>query len=379
MEAPADNSKLLDQIQSSVFVSTSHDFTSASPTVHGFDFDKNPRPSLDDLLRSYSFMGFQATSLGKAIDEVNRMLKWRLIDEPLTGKEDEEEASETYRRSVKCTIFLGFTSNMISCGVREIIRFLAQHKLIDCMVTSGGGVEEDLMKCFNPFFHGDFSDSGEELRKKGVNRIGNLLVPNDRYCDLETWLHPILDEMLKEQLETGKIWSPSSMIDRFGERINNPDSVWYWCHKNSIPVYCPAITDGAIGDNIFFHSFNNPGLIVDLTQDIRGINLLAMRAKKTGMIILGGGVVKHHVCNANLMRNGADFSVFINTAQEFDGSDAGAKPDEAVSWGKIKITATPVKVYGECSLVFPFLVSQTFARVVAEEREAAAAAAQQKK
>ena len=43
-------------------------------------------------------------------------------------------------------------------------------------------------------------------------------------------------------------------------------------------------------------------------------------------------MVKHHVCNANLMRNGADFSVFINTAQEFDGSDAGARPDEAVSW-----------------------------------------------
>ena len=43
-------------------------------------------------------------------------------------------------------------------------------------------------------------------------------------------------------------------------------------------------------------------------------------------------------------RNGADFSVFVNTAQEFDGSDSGARPDEAVSWGKIKLTATPVKV-----------------------------------
>jgi deoxyhypusine synthase len=33
------------------------------------------------------------------------------------------------------------------------------------------------------------------------------------------------------------------------------------------------------------------------------------------MIILGGGVPKHHVCNANLMRNGADFAVYVNTAQ----------------------------------------------------------------
>lgn len=105
-----------------------------------------------------------------------------------------------------------------------------------------------------------------------------------------------------------------------------------------------------------------------------------MKATHTGMIIVGGGLMKHHICNANLMvtllisisvfkikcklnqkinfwnirgfrskffrfqRNGADFSIFLNTSSEFDGSDSGARPDEAVSWGKIKMDATPVKV-----------------------------------
>lgn len=45
-------------------------------------------------------------------------------------------------------------------------------------------------------------------------------------------------------------------------------------------------------------------------------------------------------------RNGADYAVYINTAQEFDGSDSGARPDEAVSWGKIRMDAQPVKVDG---------------------------------
>lgn len=63
-----------------------------------------------------------------------------------------------------------------------------------------------------------------------------------------------------------------------------------------------------------------------------------------------------------LQRNGADFSVFLNTASEFDGSDSGARPDEAVSWGKIKKDATPVKIYAEASLIFPLLVGQTFAK-----------------
>lgn len=63
-----------------------------------------------------------------------------------------------------------------------------------------------------------------------------------------------------------------------------------------------------------------------------------------------------------LQRNGADYSVFLNTASEFDGSDGGARPDEAVSWGKIKKDATPVKVYAEATLVLPLLVGQTFAK-----------------
>jgi deoxyhypusine synthase len=70
------------------------------------------------------------------------------------------------------------------------------------------------------------------------------------------------------------------------------------------------------GDMLYLHSFRNPGLIIDIVQDISKLNRIAVFARCTGMIILGGGVVKHHICNANLMRNGADFAVYINTAQE---------------------------------------------------------------
>ena len=113
---------------------------------------------------------------------------------------------------------------------------------------------------------------------------------------------------------------------------------------------------------IYFNSWNNPGFIVDLVQDIKKLNDSSLAAKRTGMIILGGGVIKHHICNANLMRNGADYSVFINTAAEFDGSDSGARPDEAVSWGKISLEARPVKVYAELSLVLPILIGESFVR-----------------
>lgn len=295
-------------------------------------------------------------------------IHWRLSDDPISDRDSPEECDPDYRNSVKCTIFLAYTSNMISCGIREIIRFLAQHRMVDCIVTTAGGIEEDLMKCMNPHLMGEFGLSGKDLRKRGINRIGNLLVPNNNYCSFEDWLTPILNEMLEEQTTKNTIWTPSKMIHRFGEKINNEDSVYYWCWKNNIPVFCPAITDGSIGDMLYFHSFKHPGLVVDILQDIRSINNIAFRAKKTGMIILGGGLVKHHTCNANLIRNGADFSVFVNTAQEYDGSDAGAKPDEAVSWGKIRLDANPVKVYGDAALIFPLLVSLTFARMTTSSK-----------
>jgi deoxyhypusine synthase len=190
-----------------------------------------------------------------------------------------------------------------------------------------------------------------------------LVVDSSTACSLEKFLLPVLDAMLSEQKEVGTVWSPSKIIARLGKEIDHKDSVYYWAQKNDIPVFCPAITDGSIGDMMYFHSINTPGLVVDILSDLRLLNTLAMDAPKTGMVILGGGLVKHHTCNANLMRNGADFSVFINTGQEFDGSDSGAKPDEAISWGKIKMDAKPVKVYADASLVFPILVAQTFAKL----------------
>uniref|UniRef100_A0A8C6U6I9 deoxyhypusine synthase n=1 Tax=Neogobius melanostomus TaxID=47308 RepID=A0A8C6U6I9_9GOBI len=300
--------------------------------IKGYDF--NQGVDLQAVLKSYLTTGFQASSLGLAIQEINNMIEKRL--ESTEAKEANE--SDPSSNKPGCTIFLGYTSNLISSGVRESIRYLAEHKMVDVIVTTAGGIEEDLIKCLAHTYLGEFSMSGKELRQRGINRIGNLLVPNDNYCKFEDWLVPILDQMLLEQNTEGTRWTPSKMIHRLGKEINNPDSVYYWAYK----VICSDRR--FIGDMIYFHSFKNPGFVLDIVEDIRRMNSQAVFAKKTGMIILGGGLVKHHIANANLMRNGADFSVFVNTGQEFDGSDSGARPDEAVSWGKIRTDAKPVKV-----------------------------------
>lgn len=344
-------------------------------TVHGYNFSDGL--NYEKLFSSFKTTGFQATNFALAVEEINKMIECKLrpIDLNAPGITQSAKEFPTIQDSLSaqnsyyslcqrsnCTIFLGHTSNMISCGVRESILFLVKNKMIDCIVTTCGGIEEDFMKCMAPAYMGKFEWDGLELRKKGLNRIGNMVVPNDNYRLFETWLLEILDAMLEEQNETNINWTPSKLINRMGKEINNEESVYYWAYKNNIPVFCPAITDGGIGDTLFYYSFKNPGLKLDIVEDIQRMDLLTLFAVNTGAIILGGGTSKHHILNANCMRNGTNFSVFVNTGQEFDGSDSGAKPDEAISWAKIRPEARPVKVYGEASLIFPLLVSQTFAK-----------------
>jgi deoxyhypusine synthase len=304
--------------------------------IHGYDFNKGI--DYDKLLDSFAATGFQATQLAKAIDIIKRM------------------------RADKCAIYLGYTSNMVTSGLRDVFRFLAQHKLVDVIVTTAGGVEEDIIKCIKPFILGSFDAPGKELREKGINRAGNIFVPNSRYCAFEDFLMPLLETMDKEQKDAGKVLTPSEFTARLGKEINNPDSIYYWCQKNNIPVFCPALTDGSIGDMLYFFSFKHPEFKIDVVRDMKKLNDFTLDAKKTGLIILGAGVVKHCILNANMLRNGCDYAVYVNTSQEYDGSDSGARPDEAVSWGKIAPEANSVKVFGDATILFPLMVAKTFAK-----------------
>lgn len=327
--------------------------------VKGYDFNKGI--NYEEILTNFKKMGFQATNFDLAVNEINIMLKKR--NTPLDeDDQDLYEEDEFIKRKHQCTIFLGYTSNIVSSGLRETIRYLVQNKLVDVIVTTAGGIEEDFVKCLAPTFIGSFELDGRDLREQGINRIGNLLVPNENYCKFEKWIFPLLDEMLCDQKEKGILWTPSKIIQRLGERIDNEESIYFWAAKNKIPVFCPALTDGSIGDMMYFHSFKNPGLVCDILADAVRINKIAMKAKESGVLTIGAGVSKHHIMKANCIRDGCDYCVFLNTAVEFDGSDSGAKPSESMAAGKIQTNATPVKIHGEATLILNFLIAETFAK-----------------
>lgn len=305
------------------------------PKVQGYNFHK--KFDFSQFLQAYNSTGFQASNLGKAVDIVNAM----------------------QRENAK--VFLGYTSNMVSSGVRDIIAYLVQKKQVHALVTTAGGVEEDIIKCLKTFHLGMFEVSGRSLFEKGINRTGNIFIPNDRYLYFETFINPFLDRLYKEK----KIWTVTEITRELGKEIAQEksceESILYWAYKHEIPVFCPALMDGSFGDLVYFMKQRHSDFQIDMTEDSKKIIDFALQAEKTGAIILGAGVAKHFILNANIFREGLDYAVYINTAEEYDGSDSGANPEEAITWGKIKTDAAHVKVHADATIVFPLLVAGSFA------------------
>ena len=298
--------------------------------IKGYDFSK--KFNMEQFLNSYKATGFQATQLRLAIDIIKEM------------------------KREKATVFLGCTSNMVSSGLREIIAYLARKRLVDVLVTTAGGVEEDVIKTLKPFLLGSFHADDKQLRKQGINRIGNIFVPNDRYIAFEKLMMPFFERLYKNQ-SSGQIISSSEFTYELGKEVHDENSILYWATRNEIPVFCPALTDGSIGDMLYFFMNSHPDFKLDIASDIVKITEIAMNSKKTGAIILGGGLAKHHVMNANLFRGGADYAVYISTGSEYDGSVAGARPSEAVSWGKKNLSGRSVHVEGDATIIFPLVVA----------------------
>lgn len=290
--------------------------------------------SFGELVERFKYIGFQATELYKGAKIALRMIK-----------------------DPDVTVFLGFTSNIISCGLRELIAYMVKEQWVDAIVTTVGGIEEDAMKSLGDFYIGSWDLNDKELHERGINRIGNILVPTERYEALERFLTPIFKELYAQFRESGRLPSPSEIARKIGEHLNDERSFLYWAAKKNVPVFCPAPTDGALGLQFFFFKENgHEDFGIDVTADSELLANMVYDAKKTGALIVGGGVPKHHIIGANIVRGGLDYAVYITTAVEWDGSLSGARPREAISWGKIKEEGKTAYIYGDATIVLPLIV-----------------------
>ncbi|MEM1551978.1 MAG: deoxyhypusine synthase [Candidatus Bathyarchaeia archaeon] len=280
--------------------------------------------------------GFTAKNLAVAVDILEAMLKEQ-----------------------KILNFLSFPACIIATGTRGIIRDMVKRKWFRVLVTTCGTLDHDLARCYRDYFQGDFYMDDRELHRKGVSRIGNVLVPNASYGEIieekmTEFLNSIYAEGKKELATYELCWE-------IGKRLHE-NSILYWCWRNGIPVIVPGITDGAVGYQIWQFSQDHKDLKINVLKDEQLLNDMVWEAKKSGALIIGGGISKHHVLWWNLFKKGLDYAVYITTAVEYDGSLSGARPREAISWGKIREKAKTVTIEADATIALPIMYAALLER-----------------
>ena len=303
--------------------------TPNNKTVKDFKYKKDI--TVKDFVNQLSSIGFQATELDKCVEVIKNMKKG------------------------KAKIILQFTSNMGTSGLRGLFAYLAKIKFMEIVICTAGAIEEDIIKANNQeFYIGSFDADDKELHEKGLNRIGNILVPNKAYEKFEDLINPILEDLYKEK----KMWDSTELIFKIGSYLKDENSFVYQCHKNNIPIFCPSIIDGAIGLQLNFFKQKHKDFLLEGISDLNKILSEVAKADKKGVISLGGGVGKHLAIMASLMDGGMDFAVYLTTAKEYAGSLSGAPPKEGMSWGKIKDKLNTALLHGDVTITFPLIITK---------------------
>ncbi|MCX6710432.1 MAG: deoxyhypusine synthase family protein, partial [Candidatus Woesearchaeota archaeon] len=148
----------------------------------------------------------------------------------------------------------------------------------------------------------------------------------------------------------------SEFFREIGLMLNDSHSILYQAAKRNVPIFCPAITDGALGFHLFMFQEKHPDFIIDSVKDFKEIVISTSQDDKKGIICLGGGVSKHYAILSTLINGGMDYAVYMTTASAMSGSMSGATTDEAKSWGKIKDDADAVTVIGDVTITFPLVM-----------------------
>jgi len=260
----------------------------------------------------------------------------------------------------KCLRFLSFVAAVVSTGLRGIIKDMIKNKWFDVVITTCGALDHDIARYYSNYKEGSFTIDDRELTKQNMHRLGNVLVPMESYGPLiEKKMQSFLEEAYNEGIRE---ISTADLTKIIGKHMGN-NSFLYWAYKNEIPVIVPGIVDGAVGSQVWLFIQKHPDFKLNVITDAEILSGLIFKAKKSGALMLGGGISKHHTLWWNQYREGMDYAVYITTAQEFDGSLSGALVREAISWGKVSRNAKQTTIHAEMTTIMPFLYSALLRKI----------------
>ena len=264
-------------------------------------------------------------------------------------------------RDKRCTKFLSFPAAPMATGLRGVIVDMVKNDMVDVIVTTSGTLDHDLARSWGRYYHGSFYLDDAKLQRTGYHRLGNLLVPLDDYGPaIEKKMQPWLDEIYSSGRRS---LSTEELCADLGLLVDDERSLLYWARKKRVPIFVPGPMDGAVGSQIWLFANRRSDFMVDVIKDEKRLADIVFDAKKTGALVIGGGISKHHTIWWNMFKGGLDYACYITTAVEYDGSLSGAQVREAVSWGKVKERAKQTTLYADATIALPLIATYTLTKM----------------
>jgi len=293
-----------------------------------------PTNNVNDLIKQMGSTGFNARRLSKATDIVEKMFK------------DKE-----------CRNFLGLSGAMIPAGMTELVIEMIENEWIHGIVTTGANITHDLINAIgNKHYIGALDKDDAELRKKKIDRIYDVFMKDEVYESLEDFSQNVLKTLPKKK------YSSAGLMKEFGKALSKKFPASHsWvriAYENNVPIFCPSLPDCGFGMQIWlFKQFNE--LDVDLFLDWHEfVNELVWTAKRTGCLLIGGGVPKNFILQAQQFADtNHKYAVQLTTDSPQWGGLSGATLSEGISWGKISPDAMYQTVYGDATISLPLIIS----------------------
>ncbi len=303
-------------------------------------FTISPAATAGDIVEKMAGTAFQARNLGLAARIWDAMLR-----------------DET-------TIFLGLAGAMVPAGMRPLIVYLIENRLIDVIVSTGANLYHDVYETLG-FEHAQGDPDGDDVRlaQLRVVRFYDVLAPEhefsigERFC---TEFSLTLDE--------GRPYTTREYFEMLGKAMApkaREEGILTAAAGHGVPIYCPAFGDSVHGLAVAEGRLRQgKRIIFDVIGDVLEMTQLSLTAEKTGVIYIGGGTPKNFIQQCGVagylfgrQRPGHSYGIQVTMDQPQWGGLSGCTFEEAQSWRKISPDAQFITVNVEATVALPLLVS----------------------
>ncbi|MFO1532467.1 MAG: deoxyhypusine synthase family protein, partial [Thermoplasmatota archaeon] len=279
------------------------------------------------------------------------------------------------------TVVLATAGTLISTGMRDLFVQMVKAGFIDCWVSTGGCIDDDLyLSLGGPVGIGRPTVDNLLLRDHMIDRLYDSYIDEDflRACD--GYISYMADDKALAGPRTSRQFMHhlgTSIVARkeYNGLAPRNEGVIAAVAKAEVPMFIPALTDCSMGIGLCINHWRHTRagtkktFFHDPVADNWEITQLKGNSKKSCVIYLGGGVPKNFVNDCEVVcetteytdREGHEYAVNITMDRpEFNGL-SGSTLEEAQAWGKVHRNATKATCYADVLLAWPLVANYLLA------------------